>query len=247
MGTHISKVRAVNADDWNDDWVDTMEKWGNARAVGFWEAKPPSHRAGPSPPGAIASRGISDFIRAKYTARLFAAAGEPGAWHATLQLSNGWTRMWDGGSRNWYYACGEVTAWEAPPESTLPPQPPVPWWPAYEGWLEKKSGGKDGESKMKLLQRWDKRYFVLLTSGTSISYYKSDEAFRKREPALGTTQCQGAKAFLKEVKGDQHRFTILSAERELKLRASAADFRAWSTALRPVVGEIGSGGKDDDE
>jgi hypothetical protein len=46
----------------------------------------------------------------------------------------------------------------------------VPWWPAYEGWLEKKSGGKDGESKMKLLQRWDKRYFVLLTSGTSISY-----------------------------------------------------------------------------
>jgi hypothetical protein len=109
-------VRAVAG---NDDWVDTMEKWGNARAVGFWEAKPPSHRAGPSPPGAIASRGISDFIRAKYTARLFAAAGEPGAWHATLQLSNGWTRMWDGGSRNWYYACGEVTAWEAPPESTL--------------------------------------------------------------------------------------------------------------------------------
>jgi hypothetical protein len=28
LGTHLSKVRAVAADDWNDDWVENMERWG---------------------------------------------------------------------------------------------------------------------------------------------------------------------------------------------------------------------------
>ncbi len=32
-----------------------------------------------------------------------------------------------------------------------------------------------------------------------LSYYKSDEAFRKKEMPLGSVQCAGAKGFLKEV------------------------------------------------
>ena len=36
IGTHLSKVRAVAVDDWNDDWVDNMERWGNVLAAGFW-------------------------------------------------------------------------------------------------------------------------------------------------------------------------------------------------------------------
>ena len=42
IGVHLSKVRAVAADDWNDDWVDNMERWGNARAGAFWEAAAPA-------------------------------------------------------------------------------------------------------------------------------------------------------------------------------------------------------------
>ena len=34
-------------------------------------------------------------------------------------------------------------------------------------------------------------------------------------------ECSGARAFLKDVQKGVHRFTVLSAERELKLRASA--------------------------
>ena len=44
LGVHLSKVRACQADAWNDDWVDNMERWGNQRAALFWEARTPLHR-----------------------------------------------------------------------------------------------------------------------------------------------------------------------------------------------------------
>ena len=48
--------------------------------------------------------------------------------------------------------------------------------------------------------------------------------------------------FLKEVgKGDVHRFTLVTGERELKLRAPQADFHLWSAALKPIVGETRNG------
>lgn len=68
MGTHITKVRAVSADDWNDDWTDNMEKWGNARAAGFWEYAAPVHRPRGSTSTSqvdIAPRSIQNYIRAK--------------------------------------------------------------------------------------------------------------------------------------------------------------------------------------
>ena len=54
------------------------------------------------------------------------------------------------------------------------------------------------------------------------------------QPALGSVDCASAQVFLKKVKGEQFRFTIQTAQRELKLRAhSAADYDAWIAALRP--------------
>ena len=40
----IWQVRSLNLDSWNDDWVDNMERWGNARATAFWEARTPGKR-----------------------------------------------------------------------------------------------------------------------------------------------------------------------------------------------------------
>ena len=184
MGVHISKVRAVAADDWNDDWVNNMEKWGNARAAGFWEYMVPAHRPFGNPAASqtdIATRAMQDFIRAKYDQRIFAAPGEPGEWLAYLPLANGWARHWDQESNTFYYGKGEETAWEPPREALPARPPPATWWSGHEGWLQKKSGGKDGKSKMKMMQKWDKRYFVLppSTAGTLLSYYKSDGEERR--------------------------------------------------------------------
>jgi len=238
LGTHLSKVRAVAADDWNDDWVDNMERWGNERAAAFWEARPPRHRPVQAF-GDSATRGLRDYIRAKYDHRTFAAAGEPGDWLLNSTMANGWSRHFDEASSSFYYSDGAQTVWDVPPAALPAPPEPTHWWAGYEGWLEKKSGGKDGVMKAKLLQKWDRRYFVLSCCGTTLSYYKSDDAFRKKEEPAGLVDCAGARGFLKQIqKGDIHRFTIAARERELKLRAPTAEFRAWASALLPIVGEI---------
>ena len=135
IGVHLSKVRAVAADDWNDDWVDNMERWGNARAGAFWEAAAPAHR----PTGAgseVASRAVADYIRAKYDQRLFAISGiEPGAWLRSTTLANGWSRFLDEGSNEWYYSRGDETTWDLPADAAPPPQQPAEWWAGHEGWL----------------------------------------------------------------------------------------------------------------
>ena len=149
-------------------------------------------------------------------------------------------------SNAFYYGRGEETAWEPPAEALPTKAPPANWWAGHEGWIEKKSGGKEGSVKKKMFQKWcvaalpllaataaaasaagclcccclcwllmepnpiplrptlllprlstrDKRYFVLppSTNGTLLTYYKSDEAFRKREPPLGSVNCDGAHA-----------------------------------------------------
>ena len=109
---------------------------------------------------------------------------------------------------------------------------------AMQGWLDKKSGGKEGKSKSAFLEKWDKRWFVLI--GTTLRYYKSDEDYRKAKEPAGLIECAGAQLFLKEVKGAAFRFTIQASDRELKLRApNAAAYYAWSDALSPIVATTG--------
>ena len=40
----IVQVRSLSLDQWNNDWVTNMEKWGNAKATAYWEARPPPRR-----------------------------------------------------------------------------------------------------------------------------------------------------------------------------------------------------------
>ncbi|EKJ69080.1 hypothetical protein FPSE_10749 [Fusarium pseudograminearum CS3096] len=59
MGTHISRVKSVDLDSWTDEQLQSVLKWGNARANKYWEAK---LAAGHAPSEAK----IENFIRTKY-------------------------------------------------------------------------------------------------------------------------------------------------------------------------------------
>ncbi|KAL1960339.1 hypothetical protein VTO42DRAFT_8299 [Malbranchea cinnamomea] len=68
MGTHISRVKSVDLDSWTDEQLQSVLKWGNARANKYWEAK--------LTPGHIPSEAkIENFIRTKYEARRWVMDG----------------------------------------------------------------------------------------------------------------------------------------------------------------------------
>ena len=78
-----------------------------------------------------------------------------------------------------------------------------------EGYLEKKSGGKEGRTKIKVLEKWDKRFFVLPKGdGSELHYFKKADDYRDGKTPLGSLECRGATVFLKEVKGQTFRFTV---------------------------------------
>ena len=79
LGTHLTKVRSLNLDSWNDDWVANMEKWGNNKVNAFWEAKRPPRR--PSLEDSNSQNHIHKaFIRDKYENKLYAAGNSPEEW-----------------------------------------------------------------------------------------------------------------------------------------------------------------------
>lgn len=67
LGTHISKVRSVDLDTWNDDQLAPLINWGNQRANVYWEAKLPDNYVPED--GKIAS-----FIRTKYDLKRWVAS-----------------------------------------------------------------------------------------------------------------------------------------------------------------------------
>ena len=93
-----------------------------------------------------------------------------------------------------------------------------PCWPTQD----KKSGGKDGSAKARLLQKWDRRYFVLGTSATAVYYYKTDAAYRKKEEPQGSLELRGGSAFLKEVGAPCMRAPYMRAPCGLSMRAATS-------------------------
>ena len=64
------------------------------------------------------------------------------------------------------------------------------------------------------------RFFVL--THTQLTYYKHEAALDTGKSELGRLDVRGCTLFLKEVRqGGVFRFTIASADRELKLRAAS--------------------------
>mmetsp|Transcript_5818 Transcript_5818/g.9772 ORF Transcript_5818/g.9772 Transcript_5818/m.9772 type:complete len:323 (+) Transcript_5818:244-1212(+) len=242
LGTHLSRVKSVAADDWNDDWVDQMERWGNERATLFWEARVPPQRPTPGD-GVSQSHLLKEFIKAKYDERrAFSSDGDPADWLVAprLELENGWVRFLDENGQFYYYCeanPGETT-WVMPEAARAACTSQLMLQPGRQGWLHKKSGGKEDKVKLKLLQKWDRRFFVLPPNSSELRYYKSEDDYRTKGEPLGSVQCVGGSVFLKLVTKDaEYRFTVRTRERELKLRAqNSADYEAWVAALKPVLG-----------
>ena len=68
MGTHISRVKSVDLDTWNDEQMQSMLRWGNARANKYWEAKlAEGHVPNESK--------IENFIRTKYESKRWVMEG----------------------------------------------------------------------------------------------------------------------------------------------------------------------------
>ncbi|KIJ45221.1 hypothetical protein M422DRAFT_30074 [Sphaerobolus stellatus SS14] len=78
MGTHISKVKSVDLDIWTPEQMESIQKWGNARANLYWEAHlkpghiPPEHK-------------MEAFIRSKYESRRWVMEGPPPADPSVLE------------------------------------------------------------------------------------------------------------------------------------------------------------------
>ncbi|KAL4895244.1 hypothetical protein BDV59DRAFT_174774 [Aspergillus ambiguus] len=68
MGTHISRVKSVDLDAWTDEQLQSVLRWGNARANKYWEAK--------LAPGHVPSEAkIENFIRTKYESKRWVMDG----------------------------------------------------------------------------------------------------------------------------------------------------------------------------
>ena len=82
LGTHISKVRSLNLDQWNDDWVSNMERWGNEKCKAYWEARAPPKR--PTLDDSNAQNHFhKEFIKNKYDLKAYCARGTPQEWEAS--------------------------------------------------------------------------------------------------------------------------------------------------------------------
>ena len=68
MGTHISRVKSVDLDSWTDEQMQSMLRWGNARANKYWEHK---LAEGHVPNEAK----IENFIRTKYDSKRWVMDG----------------------------------------------------------------------------------------------------------------------------------------------------------------------------
>eukprot|EP00312_Isochrysidales_sp_CCMP1244_P000788 CAMPEP_0196688936 /NCGR_PEP_ID=MMETSP1090-20130531/17587_1 /TAXON_ID=37098 /ORGANISM="Isochrysis sp, Strain CCMP1244" /LENGTH=153 /DNA_ID=CAMNT_0042027903 /DNA_START=47 /DNA_END=504 /DNA_ORIENTATION=+ len=76
LGVHISKVRSLNLDSWNDDWVAQMERWGNTKATAYWEANIGPNDRKPTLEDSNAQNHVHKaFIRDKYENKRWAANG----------------------------------------------------------------------------------------------------------------------------------------------------------------------------
>ena len=75
----LGDIENGEGDVWNDDWVDNMERWGNAKGNAFWEARTPGKRP-TSEDSDSQNHVLKSFIRDKYESRRWAADGAPTEW-----------------------------------------------------------------------------------------------------------------------------------------------------------------------
>ncbi|GJN92122.1 hypothetical protein Rhopal_005152-T1 [Rhodotorula paludigena] len=73
LGTHVSKVRSIELDDWSDEQLERMEAIGNARSNAFFEARLP-----PNIVNELTDATLAPFIRDKYVERRWTPRDDAG-------------------------------------------------------------------------------------------------------------------------------------------------------------------------
>lgn len=68
IGTHVTFVRSVTLDTWNETQIDTMQRMGNLRASRIYEARVPKNYPRPNPSDNIS---MEKWIRDKYELKRF--------------------------------------------------------------------------------------------------------------------------------------------------------------------------------
>lgn len=61
LGTHISKARSVDMDNWTLEQIALAQEWGNIRGNAVWEAT-----RGDEEPRPIGPEGMKEFVKQKY-------------------------------------------------------------------------------------------------------------------------------------------------------------------------------------
>ena len=128
-----------------------------------------------------------------------------------------------------------------------------------EGWLLKKSGGKNSKASVgNALQKWDKRWFTLRGGDSVLSYHKSDKDADRGKPAAGEISCVGCK--IERIHGNvgvgthsegwEVAFAVNTEGRVLTLRTDSEDsLSLWVGAIVAAGGAaeadlLGSGSRD---
>ena len=93
--------------------------------------------------------------------------------------------------------------------------------PLQQGWLFKKSGGKDGFDIGNLQNKWDRRWFLLNQDGT-LSYHKTE---KDAAPAGSLDCCNSTLTTLTnpDSNGNGNLFTIKTKDRLITMRAASDD------------------------
>ncbi|KAF0979383.1 hypothetical protein FDP41_001726 [Naegleria fowleri] len=84
LGTHISKVRSVGLDSWNDEQTRMVELFGNEKANAIYEAKLDKEKPNPDTDTAT----VEKFIRAKYERKIWIDKEEEARQYGNLKLGN---------------------------------------------------------------------------------------------------------------------------------------------------------------
>jgi len=83
LGVHISKVKSLTLDKWQQKWIDTVKAIGNEVAREYYEFRLPSDYRRPTHADGVSA--LENWIRSKYEKKLYVPVGKPEPWELLEQ------------------------------------------------------------------------------------------------------------------------------------------------------------------
>ena len=109
----------------------------------------------------------------------------------------------------------------------------------FTGWLDKKSGGKEGKHKHGgRLEHWDRRWVVLHLETAELAYYHGEADWRHKHKPSDKLCCHGATLVHSDHDKPLH-FCVRASTRELRLRAATPeDYLRWTDELERFCSQV---------